>query len=65
MLSGDTRWDVRFRIRKPPVVGSNPTAGCILSVGVHNKLLALRGETFIAPIIKRGGNKDQKAERKD
>jgi len=29
MLFGVTRWHIRLRIRKPPVVGSNPTAGCI------------------------------------
>jgi hypothetical protein len=29
MLFGVIRWHVGHRIRKPPVVGSNPTAGCI------------------------------------
>ena len=34
MLFGVTRWHIRLRIRKPLVVGSNPTAGSIDTVSI-------------------------------
>lgn len=54
MLLVGTRWHIRLRIRKLPVVGSNPTAALSDSGLVANLQLFLNPNNILEEVTKHG-----------